>query len=129
MGHGAARITALTLIIYAASVGGATRARALFGGGEPLPLFTLDVTDAGFSPKTLTLPAGQKIKLLVANRTSGPVEFESFSLHREQIVVAGGKIAVFLGPLKPGRYDFFDDFHRDSAGTIAVSSSTSAGKP
>ena len=101
-------------------------ARASFGGGAPLPVFTLAVKDGGFEPKTLTLPAGQKVKLVVSNDTAGPVEFESFSLHREQVVVAGAKISVFIGPLKPGSYDFFDDFHPGAAGTIAVSSSTSA---
>ncbi|NNN04358.1 MAG: cupredoxin domain-containing protein [Elusimicrobia bacterium] len=119
----------MTLCLYAAGLRAAPRARALFGGGAPLPLFALAVTDAGFSPRTLALPAEKKIKLIVSNRTSGPIEFESFSLHREQIVVAGAKITVFLGPLKPGRYDFFDDFHRDSAGVITVSTSAAAGHP
>lgn len=123
------RLFAVTLGFYAAGLCAAPRTEALFGAGAPLPLFALDVTDAGFSPKILSLPADKKIKLVVANRTAAPIEFESFSLHREQIVVAGAKIAVYLGPLKPGRYDFFDDFHRDSTGVISVSSSTSAGKP
>jgi Cupredoxin-like domain len=30
-------------------------------------------------------------------------------------VVGGGKISVFVGPLKPGTYAFFDDYHPDTA--------------
>jgi hypothetical protein len=119
-----ARIFSLVLVLTAAGLPDAPGARALFGSGAPLPVFTLTVKDDGFEPKTLALPAGLKIKLLVSNETGGPVEFESFSLHREQVVVARAKIAVFIGPLKPGKYDFFDDFHPGFAGTIAVSSST-----
>ena len=121
-----ARIALLVLTASAISLRRAPDARALFGSGVPLPVFSLAVKAGGFEPKTLALPAGQKVKLIVANETAGPVEFESFSLHREQVVVAGAKIAVFLGPLKPGSYDLFDDFHPGSKGTITVSSSTSA---
>ena len=111
--------------VLALSAAFAPAARALFGSGAPLPVFTLTVKDGAFVPKALTLPAGQKVKLLVSNETSSAVEFESFSLHREQVVVAGAKISVFIGPLKPGSYDFFDDFHPGTAGTISVATSTS----
>ena len=88
----------------------------------PLRFVTLTVKDGGFEPKTLALPAGEKVRIVVANETSGPVEFESFSMHREQVVVAGAKITLFVGPLAPGTYDFFDDFHPGSKGIVAVSS-------
>jgi Cupredoxin-like domain len=39
----------------------------------------------------------------------------------EKIVVSGGRIAVFAGPLHPGTYKFFDDYHPDTAtGTITA---------
>jgi cupredoxin-like protein len=35
--------------------------------------------------------------------------------------VPGGKITVMAGPLKPGTYRFFDDYHPDTAtGTITA---------
>ena len=38
-----------------------------------------------------------------------------------QIVVSGGRIAVYAGPLHPGTYKFFDDYHPDTAtGTITA---------
>ena len=126
MGRKHARIIFLILTLSAVSPCRAPSAWALFGSGAPLPVFTVAVKDGGFEPKMLALPAGQKVKLVVSNETAGPVEFESFSLHREQVVVARAKISVFLGPLKPGSYDFFDDFHPGAAGTIVVSSSTGA---
>ena len=118
------RIFLPALVLSAAGLFAAPDARALFGSGAPLPVFTLTVKDGGFEPKTLALPAGRKVKLVVSNETGGPVEFESFSLHREQVVVARAKISIFIGPLKPGKYDFFDDFHPGFAGAISVSSST-----
>jgi hypothetical protein len=36
-------------------------------------------------------------------------------LHREKLVAAGSTIKVHLGPLKPGTYHFFGDFHQDTA--------------
>jgi hypothetical protein len=45
-------------------------------------------------------------------------EFESSSLHREKIVNPGSQIAVFVGPLDPGSYEFFDDFHGETRGHL-----------
>jgi hypothetical protein len=59
--------------------------------------------------------ANTKIKLLVSNEDQTAEEFESFSLNRERVVPAGQSITIFLPPLKPGSYDFFGDFHPDTA--------------
>jgi hypothetical protein len=32
----------------------------------------------------------------------------------EKIVMGGGKISMFAGPLRPGTYGFFDDYHPDT---------------
>ena len=49
------------------------------------------------------------------NLDNSPEEFESYSLHREKLIPAGGQITVYVGPLDPGRYDFFGEFHSDTA--------------
>src|SRR5580698_10367324 len=67
-----------------------------------------------FVPQELTVPAGQKIKLIVKNEDSAAAEFESFELNREKVVPANGEITVYLDPLDAGTYPFFDDFHRDT---------------
>ena len=46
---------------------------------------------------------------------------KSFDLNREKVVSGKGKIIVFIGPLKPGIYQYFGDFHQNTAkGTIVV---------
>lgn len=68
-----------------------------------------------FVPSTLTVPAGVKFKLLVENQDATPEEFESNDLNREKIVLGKSTITVFLGPLEPGKYHFFGDFHQETA--------------
>lgn len=79
------------------------------------PVYRLAIKNHRFTPSELTVPAGQKIKLLVTNLDSTPEEFESHSLNREKIVPGNGKISVFVGPLEPGRYEFFGEFHQETA--------------
>ena len=67
-----------------------------------------------FVPQELTVPANQKVKLIVKNEDDSAAEFESYELNREKVVPAQGQITVYLDPLDPGTYPFFDDFHRDT---------------
>lgn len=81
--------------------------------------YVIRIKDHRFIPSELEIPAGQKIKLLVKNEDPTPEEFESHSLNREKIVAGGRQITVYIGPLDPGRYGFFGDFHPKTAqGTI-----------
>jgi plastocyanin len=73
------------------------------------------IKDHRFSPSEVRVRANTKIKLLVSNEDQTAEEFESFSLNRERVVRAGQSITIFLPPLKPGSYDFFGDFHPDTA--------------
>lgn len=84
---------------------------------EP-PTFHLVIKDHRFVPDQITVPAGQRVKLIVENQQSIPSEFESFTLQREKVVTAHSKITVYLSPLDPGKYTFFDDFHRQTQGTV-----------
>ena len=81
---------------------------------------TITLRDHQFVPAEVAVPAGTKVELLVHNEQNVTAEFESNSLHREKIVAAGGQITVFVGPLDPGRYDFFDDFNRQSRGVLVA---------
>lgn len=71
-----------------------------------------------FVPSTLQIPAGAKVKLVVRNEDKTTSEFESVDFHREKVVTPGGEITVFVGPLDPGTYEFFDDFHPDTRGHL-----------
>jgi hypothetical protein len=86
--------------------------------GEPI---TLTIKDHRFTPDQVTAPAGERFRIEVANQDTTPSEFESHELRVEKIVVAGGKISVVVGPLKPGTYKFFDDYHPDTVtGTLTA---------
>lgn len=85
--------------------------------------FTLTIKDHAFDQKEIKLPAGTKITLRVVNMDTTPAEFESKSLGREKVIPAKSTGIVKLGPLKPGRYAFVEEFHEKEAGaqgTIVV---------
>lgn len=77
--------------------------------------YTLTIKEHRFEPEELEVPAGQKIKLIVKNEDSTPEEFESRSLKREKIIPGKSQATIFVGPLDPGTYDFFGEFHEESA--------------
>jgi Cupredoxin-like domain len=77
--------------------------------------YTLTIKDHRFAPTELEIPAGKKITLTVKNLDSTPEEFESLELHREKVVTGGQEITVYIGPLWPGRYEFFGDFNPQTA--------------
>lgn len=79
------------------------------------PAFTLVIKDHRFEPERLLVPAGKKIKLLVRNLDATPEEFESHDLKREKVVPAKSDVTIMIGPLKPGTYGFFGDFHPGTA--------------
>jgi plastocyanin len=83
------------------------------------PSFKLTLKDHLFTPAELTVPAGQRVKLIVDNQDSTAEEFESHDLHVEKVVSGGKTITVLVGPLKPGSYAFVGEHHEDVAkGTL-----------
>ena len=85
---------------------------------EPVSLI---LKDHRFTPAEIAAPSGERFKIEVTNEDDTPAEFESSDLRVEKIVVAGGKVTVSAGPLKPGAYAFFDDYHPDDAkGSLTV---------
>lgn len=84
---------------------------------EPLQLV---IRAQGFQPREIAVPAGKQVELVIANQDDLPAEFESYDLSREIVVPAHGQVKVFIGPLDPGRYRFFNDFHRESEGWVVV---------
>ena len=84
------------------------------------PEVLLVIKNHRFEPAELKVPANQRIKLVVHNQDATPEEFESHSLNREKIVPAQGKVTVFIGPLKPGRYAFFGEYNEATAKGVVV---------
>lgn len=84
------------------------------------PPIVITIKDGKFTPSELTVPAGEKLTLIVRNEDKSTSEFESTDFHREKVVSAGQQITVFVGPLDPGSYEFFDDFHPDDRGHLVA---------
>lgn len=80
----------------------------------------LAIHDDQFEPKQLVLPSGIKLELVIRNLGALPAEFESSDLSREVIVRGHGEVNIFIGPLDPGSYHFFNDFNHDMQGIIVA---------
>jgi hypothetical protein len=81
---------------------------------------SISIKDHQFVPSDVPAPAGIRVELILKNDQAVNAEFESTALHREKIVSAGGQISIFVGPLDPGAYEFFDDFNRATRGRLVV---------
>ena len=77
--------------------------------------FAIVIKEHRFQPAELTVPAGKRIKLVIDNQDGTPEEFESHELRVEKIIPGGTKGTVSVGPLKPGTYPFFGEFHEATA--------------
>lgn len=84
------------------------------------PTFSIVLKNNQFVPSEVRIPAGAKVKLVVRNENPTASEFESTQFHREKVVLPGQEITVFVGPLDPGSYEFFDDFHQETRGHLVV---------
>jgi len=93
----------------------------LTGPARAEEAYVIVIKEHRMSPAELQIPAGQKVKLTVDNQDPTPEEFESHSLNREKIIPGNSIATIFIGPLKPGSYEFFGDFHQETAqGKIIV---------
>ena len=90
--------------------------------GKPVKkdVYVIQIKGHQFSPARFVVPAGEKIKLRIENLDPTPEEFESHDLNREKIVTGGGKITLYIGPLKPGTYKYFGEFHEDTAQGVII---------
>jgi len=79
------------------------------------PVFEIEIRNHLFWPSELVIPAGTKVKLLVTNQDPTPEEFESYELNREKVIMGQRTAVIFIGPLAPGEYPFFGEFHPRTA--------------
>jgi plastocyanin len=84
------------------------------------PELLLVIKNHRFEPAEVKVKAGEKVKLIVHNQDSTPEEFESHSLKREKVIPGGQKATILIGPLKPGRYTFFGEFHEKTAQGVVI---------
>jgi len=84
------------------------------------PKIELAIRDQQWVPNEVEVPANTKVELVIKNEQKKASEFESHALHREKVVPPGGQVSLSVGPLKPGRYEFVDDFNKAARGFIVV---------
>lgn len=83
--------------------------------------FTLVLKDHRYQPSVLHIPANTRVRLDVINQDASPEEFESNDFPAEKIVMPNSRMSLSIGPLKPGRYGFYGDFHQPTAqGSLIV---------
>lgn len=76
----------------------------------PLPTYTIVAEGGRLSPTRLEVSAGQRLKLILKNQGSGPIEFENLDMRIEKVLTGGATSFVVLPPLRPGTYVFVDEF-------------------
>jgi hypothetical protein len=93
-----------------------------FGGAALAQYATVElaVKDKKFEPAELRAPANARVVIRITNRDAAAMEFESKALKVEKVIAANGEGIVRVGPLKPGRYEFFDDFNLTNRGVLVV---------
>jgi plastocyanin len=102
------KYSALALLFAAAFAAPGSRA-----GDEAIPV--LVIKDHKFAPDKVKVKAGSRFKLTIRNDDPTSEEFESNTMIIEKFIGPKRSITVTLGPLKPGVYEFFGDFHPETA--------------
>ena len=82
--------------------------------------FTVTIKNHRFEPTEIRVPAGKRVSIYVVNEDPTPEEFESISMKVEKIIPGKSKGLVRVGPLAPGRYDFFGDFNPETAKGVLI---------
>ena len=81
--------------------------------------YVLTIKDHRFTPTEIKIPANKRVQITVVNDDPTPEEFESHEMKVEKVIPGKSKAVVRVGPLKPGRYPFFGEFHEATAkGTL-----------
>jgi hypothetical protein len=77
--------------------------------------YVLTIKDHRFTPTEINIPANKRVQITVVNDDATPEEFESKEMKVEKVIPGKSKGVVRVGPLKPGRYPFFGEFHEATA--------------
>jgi len=90
------------------------------GRADDTVSLSLTLKNHQFDPAEVHAPPGKQIAIHVKNLNDIVSEIESSDLHFEKIVPVGSEVTVYVHPLQPGRYNFYDDFHRATQGYLVV---------
>jgi hypothetical protein len=87
---------------------------------QELPTFEVIAKEGKLFPARLEVPTGTRIKLIVRNEGRSPIEFENLAMRVEKVLAPGGTSFVVLPKLKPGEYEFIDEFHMDTGKMLVI---------
>lgn len=86
-----------------------------------MPEVIVEIKNHLFSPQDVFIPANKKVRLIFINHDATPEEIDSFDLNREKVIFGSSKGTIYVGPLPPGTYRFFGEYHPNTAvGTVRV---------
>ena len=80
----------------------------------------LSYSNGAFQPSEVRAPTDKPVVFRIKNLDAKAMEFESKSLRVEKVVAAKSEGVVNVRPLKPGRYEFYDDFNDKARGVLNV---------
>ena len=80
----------------------------------------LTYSNSQFQPSEVRAPADRPVVFRVRNLDAKAIEFESKSLRVEKVVAAKSEGVINVRALKPGRYEFYDDFNDKVRGALTV---------
>jgi hypothetical protein len=103
----------LLILLFGATIASSARA-------DDPPEIAVTFFGDRFEPVDIVVPIGLKFALKVTNKTSAAMEWESIPLRREKIVPAGSTATIYIGPLRAGSYEYFDDFHPTVRGHVVA---------
>jgi heme/copper-type cytochrome/quinol oxidase subunit 2 len=87
---------------------------------DPAAEVRVTYSNGKFEPGEVSVPVDQPVVLRVKNMDARALEFESTSLRVEKVVAAKSEAVVNVRALKPGRYEFYDDFNANAHGALIV---------
>jgi plastocyanin len=89
--------------------------------------YLIELKNNTFEPAILIIPAHKKVKIKIINLDNEPEEFDSFDLNREKVLFPNKTATIYVGPLAPGEYTYFGEFHPNLAKGKIVVGSANAG--
>ena len=78
------------------------------------------VKDHQFDPAEIEAPANRPFVVRIKNLDPTPMEFESDALRVEKVISGRSESTVNIRAQKPGRYEFYDDFHASTTKGVLV---------
>ncbi len=105
----------LTFAACALALLGATPALA-----QQAAVVLVTYSNGAFQPSEVRAPADRPVVVRVKNLDAKAMEFESKSLRVEKVVAAKSEGVINVRALKPGRYEFYDDFNDKARGALSV---------